>query len=178
MKKTTFGNWKGVLAATLCCVGLLAGGCGYQMDGFSSSSSRAHSVLGNGSSTLKIEKVEQVTMYPWVQYYIRGAVRDEVNLRRLARWVDSGNAEYLLTVNMPGFKVRSSMSNRVDETLLSDTTVRLELIVRSGKTGAVVWRSGVVSYSDTFEVVDEGNAIRDGLQEVLHRAFDRMQQDF
>jgi len=167
-----------MLAATLCCVGLLAGGCGYQMDGFSSSSSRAHSVLGTGNSTLKIEKVEQVTMYPWVQYYLRGAVRDEVNLRRLARWVDSGNADYLLTVNMPGFQVRSSMSNRVDETLLSDTTVRLELIVRSGKTGAVVWRSGVVSYSDKFEVVDEGNAIRDGLQEVLRRAFDRMQQNF
>lgn len=178
MKKTTFGNWKGVLAAALCCVGLLAGGCGYQMDGFSSSSSRSHSVLGNGSSTLRIEKVEQVTMYPWVQYYLRGIVRDEVNLRRLARWVDSGDADYLLTVTMPGFQTRSSISNRVDKTLLSDTTVRLELVVRSGKTGAVVWRSGVVSYSDKFEVVDESIAIREGLREALRRAIDRMQQKF
>lgn len=171
-------TWKGLLAAAVCCLGLLAGGCGYELDGYSSSSSRAVSVLGDGNQTLRIEKVEQVTMYPWVQYYLRGITRDEVNLRRLARWVDSGNADYLLTINMPGFRVRSAVSNRVDNTLLSDTVVQLELVVRSGKSGAVVWRSGVISYYDKFETVDEASAVRDGLKEALRRALDRMQQKF
>ncbi|MBQ4616611.1 MAG: hypothetical protein IJB29_07915 [Mailhella sp.] len=178
MKNLTPRNWKGLLAAAVCCLGLFVGGCGYQMDGFSSSSSRAHSVLGSGNSTIKIEKVEQVTMHPWVQYYLRGIVRDEVNLRRLAKWVDEGNADYLMEIIMPGFKVRSSISNRYDMTLLSTTTVSLELLIRSGRSGAVVWRSGVVSYSDKFEVVDEASAIREGLREALRRALDRMQQKF
>ena len=56
--------------------------------------------------------------------------------------------------------------------------VQLELVVRSGKNGTVVWRSGVISYFDKYETVDEGNAIRDGLKEALRRAFDRMQQKF
>ena len=178
MKNTTFRNWKGALAAAVCCFGLLVGGCGYQSDGFSTASSRAHSVLGSGDSTVKIEKVEQVTLYPWVQYYLHGLVRDEVTLRRLARWVDSGRADYLLSINMTGFKVRSSISNRADMTLLSDTTVALEVIVRNGRSGNVVWRSGVVNYTDKIETVDEPSAIRDGLKEAVRRALDRMQQEF
>ena len=178
LMKNPMGTWKGVISVACCCIGLLLGGCGYNLDGYSSSSSRAASVLGDGNQTLRIDKVEQVTMYPWVQYYLRGITRDEVNLRRLARWVDSGNADYLLTITMPGFRVRSSVSNRVDNTLLSDTVVQLELVVRSGKSGNVVWRSGVISYSDKFETVDEASAIRDGLKEALRRALDRMQQKF
>lgn len=176
--RTLRGTWKGLIAAAVCCLSLFVGGCGYGLDGYSSGSSRAVSVLGDGNRTLRIDKVEQVTMYPWVQYYLRGITRDEVNLRRLARWVDSGNADYLLTITMPGFRVRSSVSNQVDNTLLSDTIVQLELIVRSGKNGTVVWRSGVISYYDTFESVDEGDAIREGLKEALRRALDRMQQAF
>ena len=172
------GTMKGMLAGVLCGACLLVSACGYQLDGFSSARSRAQSVLGDGSQTMKIERVEQVTMYPWVPYYLRGLVHEEVELRRLAQWVDEGQSDYLLTVAMPGFQVRSSVSNRVDATLLSDTTVRLELVVRSGRSGAVVWRSGVISYSDRFETVDEPSAIRDGLREAVRRAFDRMQQKF
>lgn len=177
MKKPR-GTWKGLILAAICCLSLFVSGCGYQLDGYGSGSSRAVSILGDGNQTLRIDKVEQVTMYPWVQYYLRGLARDEVNLRRLARWVDSGNADYLLTITMPGFRVRSSISNQVDNTLLSDTVVQLELVVRSGKNGTVVWRSGVISYFDRFETVDEAGAVRDGLREALRRAFDRMQQSF
>ena len=178
MMNTTFKNWKSLLVASCMCLGLLAGGCGYQMDGFSSASSRAHSVLGDGSRTIKFDKVEQVTLFPWVQYYLRDVVREEVNLRRLARWKDEGKADYLLTVNMTGFQVRSSISNRYDNTLLSETTVALELVVRNGKTGAVEWKSGPVSYSDKMEVVDEDSAVRDGLKEAVRRGLDLMQQQF
>jgi len=172
------GTWKGLLAGAFCALSLLVSGCGYEFEGFSSASSRSVSILGDGTQTLKIEQVEQVTMYPWVQYYLRGIIRDEVNLRRLARWVDSGPADYVLSVNMPGFRVRSSVSNRVDTTLLSDTTVQLEMIVRNGRSGAVVWRSGVIAYNDKYETVDEASAIRSGLKETVYRALDRMQQKF
>ena len=113
-----------------------------------------------------------------MQYYIRGLVRDEVNLRRLARWVDDGKSDYLLSVNMTGYYERSSISNRLDNTLLTDTIVTLELVVRSGRSGAVVWKSGPVRYYDEYEVVDEDSAVREGLKETVRRALDRMQQKF
>ena len=91
---------------------------------------------------------------------------------------NSVTGQQSVTITMPGFRVRSAVSNRVDNTLLSDTLVQLELVVRSGKSGTVVWRSGVVSYFDRFETVDEASAIRDGLKEALRRALDRMQQKF
>jgi len=178
MKNTTLRKWKGLLAASFCCLSLLAGGCGYELDGFGSSSSRAHSVLGDGSRTIKFDKVEQVTLFPWVQYYMRDIVREEVNLRRLARWKDEGKSDYLLTVNMTGFKVRSSISNRYDNTLLSTATVAIEIIVRNGRTGAVEWKSGPVYYSDNYEVVDEDSAVREGLKEAVRLGLDRMQQQF
>ena len=178
MMNTTFKKWKSLLVASCMCLGLLAGGCGYQMDGFSSASSRAHSVLGDGSRTIKFDKVEQVTLFPWVQYYLRDVVREEVNLRRLARWKDEGKSDYLLTVNMTGFKVRSYISNRFDNTLLSETVVSLEFVVRNGKTGAVEWKSGPIHYGDKFEVVDEDSAVREGLKEAVRRGLDRMQQQF
>jgi len=178
MKNTTLRKWKGLLAASLCCLSLLAGGCGYGLDGFGSSSSRAHSVLGDGSRTIKFDKVEQVTLFPWVQYYMRDMVREEVSLRRLARWKDEGRADYLLTVNMTGFQVRSYISNVYDNTLLSTTTVSIEFIVRNGRTGAVEWKSGPVYYSDNYEVVDEDSAVREGLKEAVRLGLDRMQQQF
>ena len=178
MMNTTFKKWKSLLVASCMCLGLLAGGCGYQMDGFSSASSRAHSVLGDGSRTIKFDKVEQVTLFPWVQYYLRDIVREEVNLRRLARWKDEGKADYLLTVNMTGFRVRSYISNRFDNTLLSETVVALEFVVRNGKTGAVEWKSGPIHYGDKFEVVDEDSAVREGLKEAVRCGLDRMQQQF
>ena len=178
MMNTTFKKWKSLLVASCMCLGLLAGGCGYQMDGFSSASSRAHSVLGDGSRTIKFDKVEQVTLFPWVQYYLRDVVREEVNLRRLARWKDEGKSDYLLTVNMTGFRVRSSISNRYDDTLISTSTVTLEFVVRNGKTGAVEWKSGPIHYSDNYEVVDEDSAVREGITEAVRIGLDRMQQQF
>ena len=178
MMNSTFKKWKSLLVASCMCLGLLAGGCGYQMEGFSSASSRAHSVLGDGSRTIKFDKVEQVTLFPWVQYYLRDIVREEVSLRRLAHWKDEGKADYLLTVNMTGFRVRSYISNRYDNTLLSETTVSLEFVVRNGKTGAVEWKSGSIYYGDKFEVVDEDSAVREGLKEAVFRVLDRMQQQF
>jgi hypothetical protein len=74
--------------------------------------------------------------------------------------------------------VRSAVSNREDSTLLHASRIRLEILVRSGRTGAVVWQSGVVSYDDWHETFNEDEIIRSGLAETTRRALDRMQQKF
>ncbi len=163
------------LAVQIC---LLFTGCGYHLDGFGSYGGSSHNVLGDGTGTLKVAAVEHNLLYPWISYYVRGLLRDEVNLRRLGRWVDTGDADYLITVSVPGFRARSSVSNRDSSTMLNVTTVQLELIVRNGKTGSVAWRSGVISYQDWHETIDQDEVLRNGLAETMRRALDRMQQKF
>ncbi len=169
---------KCALAALAVQTSLLFSGCGYHLDGFGSYGGTSQNVLGDGSGTLKVAAVEHNLLYPWISYYVRGILRDEVNLRRLGHWVDSGEADYLITVSVPGFRARSSVSNRDSSTMLSETTVQLELIVRNGKTGSVVWRSGVISYQDWHETIDQDEVLRGGLAETMRRALDRMQQKF
>ena len=167
-----------VLAALAVQICLLFSGCGYHLDGFGSYGGSSRNVLGDGTAKLKIEQIEHNLLYPWISYYARGILRDEVELRRLGRWVDEGDADYLITVSIPGFRARSTVSNRDSSTLLNSTTVQLELIVRNGKTGSLVWRSGVISYQDWHEVIDQDAVLREGLVETMRRALDRMQQKF
>lgn len=155
---------------------LWLGACGYQWQGLDNPT--VDSVLGDGSKTLKIDKVEQSSMFPWVPYYLRSLIRDEVNLRKLAQWVDAGGADYTMTVRMPSFQIRSYASNAEDVTLLNAATVQLELIVYNGTSGAVVWRSGVISYAENYENTRESVAIREVLTQAVYRALDRMQQNF
>lgn len=153
---------------------LLMVACGYQWQGFDNPT--VDSVLGDGSSTLKIDSVEQVSMYPWVPYYLRSVIRDEVNLRKLARWVDSGYADYTMSVRMPSFLIRSYVSDAEDVTLLNAATVQLEIVIAKGTTGEVVWRSGVISYSENYENMQESVAIREVLIQAVNRGLERMQQ--
>ena len=77
----------GLLSGLLVC--LMLTGCGYVWRGQEGSLSE-NSVLGNGSKTLKIKSVEQTSLYPWLTYQVRSLVRDDINARNLAKWVDDG----------------------------------------------------------------------------------------
>lgn len=151
-------------------------GCGYQWQG--GENAPTSSVLGVGLSTVKIVDVEQSSLYPWVPYYLRSLMRDEISLRRLAKWQDEGEADYTMEIRMPSFSVSSYVSNTEDLTLLNSATVTLEVIVHDGGSGAVAWRSGLVAYSEHFENQREHVAIRELLREVVRRAVDRMQLRF
>ncbi len=155
---------------------LLFSACGYQWQGSDSPSTA--SVLGNGFSTVKITNVEQSSLYPWIPYYLRSLMRDEITLRHLAEWQDNGEADYTMEIRMPSFSVGSYVSNTQDITLLNAATVSLEVILHEGGSNAVVWQSGLVVYSDYFENQREHTAIRELLREVVRRTVDRMQLKF
>ena len=151
-------------------------GCGYQWQGGEGASTS--SVLGAGGSTVKIVEVEQSSLYPWVPYYLRTLMRDEITLRRLAQWRDEGEADYTMEIRMPSFSVSSYVSNTQDITLLNAATVYLEVIIHEGGSDAVAWRSGLIGYSENFENQREHTAIRELLRVVFRRAVDRMQLKF
>ena len=112
----------GLLSGLLVC--LMLTGCGYVWRGQEGSLSE-NSVLGNGSKTLKIKSVEQTSLYPWLTYQVRSLVRDDINARNLAKWVDDGQADYTLTVRIPSFKVRSYGQYRSASQLYTATILSL-----------------------------------------------------
>ena len=169
-----FGLATGLLSGLLVC--LMLAGCGYVWRGQEGSLSE-NSVLGNGSKTLRIKSVEQSTLYPWLTYQIRSLVRDDINARSLAKWVDDGPADYTLTVRVPSFQIRS-YGQYASASQLYPATIRMEFIVYDGKTNTQVWRSGNIYYSENYENSDEESAIRSILELAVRRCMDALQQRF
>ena len=158
------------------CMVLPLSGCGYQWQG--SESAPVSSVLGNGGSTIKITDVEQSSLYPWISYYLRSQLHNEILIRKLAVWQEQGETDYNIKIRMPAFSVSTHISGTSDETLLNSGEVKLEIIVCEGGTESVVWRSGVLSYSEHFENQRENVTIRELLKKAIQRIVDRMQMTF
>ena len=91
-----------ILAAAL----LAVSGCGYTWRG-EENSSTTHSVLGDGSKTLRIRSVEQTTLYAWIPYIVRSQLRDEIAARGLAKWVDAAPSDFTIGVKILGCRMRS-----------------------------------------------------------------------
>lgn len=164
------------MALAALCPGLLAG-CGYTWRGQKGNLS-ADSVLGDGSKTLRMGAVEQVTLYPWVPYVIRSQLRDEVNARGLARWVDGKTADYTLGVKVTSSTIRSYSDTASGMAQLSQVRITMVCTVYDGHTNAQVWTSGPVTYADKFEFENDETAVRETLTECVRRALDRLQQRF
>ncbi len=161
------------LLAALC---LACSACGYQWQGFQEPV--AASVLGEGDKTITMGVVEQSSLYPWMPAFLRSAARDEMSLRKLARWVDEGKADYVLDIRSPSLQTRAAFSDEEGVTLLTTSVATLELVVRDGKSGAPVWRSGIVTYSELYERASAEDSLRAALVQALYRAMDRMQHSF
>ena len=166
--------YKRILAAY--CSLLLLAGCGYAIQGFDSP---AHdSVLGIGNSTIKLDTIEQSTMYTWVPYFISSTLRDELHLRKLAVWVDSTPADYLISVRMPLFFVDAYASDETDKTILNQAAMEFEIIIEDGKKDEIFWRSGIIRYYDRFVDRSEELAVQEAITQAIRRSLDRMQIKF
>ncbi|MDL2313716.1 LPS assembly lipoprotein LptE [Desulfovibrio sp. OttesenSCG-928-C14] len=148
------------------------GGCGYGMGGGESS------VLGPNSSTLKIQGVEHTTVYPWLGQVIRTKLRDEVAARNLAVWVDSGNADYSIQIKVSNFTVRTALHDDERRAVLSTAMLQLEGVVRRSADNTEIWRSGLISYSDTVESVNEEQAADALAAQAVRILVSRMRQNF
>ena len=158
----------------LLCLGLAA--CSYSWRG-QEQSTATHSVLGDGSKTLKIREVEHSTLYQWLPYTVRSQVRDEINARKLAAWLDSGPADFELGIRIPRFNI-SAYGHSRDNNQLFTVSMHLELVVYDGHTNQQVWNSGLVTYSENYQSVNEERAVDEALRMILLRAVDSMQNTF
>ena len=157
--------------ALLLCL-LLAGCAGYQL------AADQPNIIGDGTKTLKVKGVDHPTLEPWLPYQLRTALRNEINARQMARWVDSGPADYEIQLKVLSYTTREWMRSEGDQTLLYDTTLALEATLYDGKTNKEVWRSGVIDYSERLETPDETAAAGDIITQIMRRLADKMRAAF
>lgn len=150
----------------------LTGCAGYQL------TTESSSVLGDGSKTLKVKGVDYPTLQPWLPFVIRSSLRDEVNARYLAKWVDSGSADYEIQINVLSFTSRRWMRSEIDTSLLYDTNMTIEAVLYEGSTNKEVWRSGKISYFERSEKVDERVQSGDTITQLIRMLTDKMRNTF
>lgn len=176
-KNSTSRPCGAIPSTLLLCAALLLAGCGYHLG------ADAPSVFNkNGTSkelaTLKIKEVENPTLFPWLNYMLRANLRDEVGARHVARWVDSGRADFEISVKVDHYTYRSWVIDNKDVPLLYDANIQLDATIYQGNTNTVVWRSGPLTYAQTFESVAEKDAAEDILRNLIRLLVDKMRQEF
>ena len=171
-RQAVTGRTAAFLFLVFLCGVILDGCAGYRL------ASETPSVLGDGGKTLKVKGVDYPTLQPWLPFAIRSRLRDEVNSRYLAKWVDSGSADYEIQINVISFTTRQWMRSELDTTVLYDSTMIIEAIIYEGSTNKEVWRSGKISYADRAEKADEKSMSGDLITQVMRMLADRMRNTF
>ncbi|MDR2669969.1 MAG: LPS assembly lipoprotein LptE [Desulfovibrio sp.] len=163
-----------IAALLLCCLlpASFCAGCGYTL------ATDSPSVLGDGLKTLKVKGVDYPTLHPWLPNTLRSLLRDEIGARRLARWVDSGPADFTIQINVLSFTNREWISSELDTTELFASSITLEAVVYSGAENREVWRSDKISYSEYEAQVDEKALSGSILKQIIRRLCDEMRNTF
>lgn len=155
---------------------LVLGGCGYGLG--TDGPSVLDAPEGGGLPTIKFKSVETPTLHSWLPHIIRSELRDEIAGRDLARWVDSGRADYELAIKVNTFTFRSWVRDRDDDTMLFAASLSFQGTVYKGNSTEIVWQSGSIGYSQTYETVQERVAAGDLTRELARRFATAMRQAF
>lgn len=154
---------------------LCAGGCGY---GFGADQPSVLKPVEEGElPTIKIRSVDNPTMNASLSHYIRTELRDEMAARQLARWVDSGPADYEIAVVIDKYTYRTWLSRTDYVAQLFSANLQMSATLYRGGTDTVAW-SGSRSYSQTYQRMDQQTAARDLVRELIRRLTTRMRQKF
>lgn len=151
---------------------LMSGGCAYKMAG------DFPSVLGDGSRTVKIKSVDNPTMSTDIAYILRSRLREEITARHMAKWVDSGPADYSLEIKIKQFSERGETFDDIFKTKLYSIQLVVELIVYDGSTNRKVWESGPISQTDFSEIPKSRRSTMDVAILLVRQMADKMRNQF
>ena len=174
LQTNSFGRLGYMVALCLLAMSLTA--CGY---GFGSESASVLTPASPGvKPTIKVKSVENPTLYPWLSYALRSELRDELAARNMATWVDSGKADYEIALKVDSFTIRSWLTDSDDATSLYSANMNVIAIVYKGDTNEEVWRSSNISYSQSYESVQERAVAADLTRELVRRLVLNMRRAF
>ncbi len=162
------------LLYTLCALflALNVSSCGYKIHSYNKDST---SLIGDGTSTVSIGEINQNSLYANVPYLAASQIRDEVVLRRIAKWQTQGMADYSINLNIPTFRLRNFESTDIESGLVSSLTIIIYLTITDNNTGQIVWNSNRISYTENFLNQSEATVINEVLTDVIKQAFDLFQ---
>lgn len=135
-------------------------------------------VLGDGTKTLKVKSVDYPTLDAWLPYSLRSSLRDEVNARQLAKWVDSGSADYEISIKVLSFTSHEWIHNENLGIVLFNQKLEIEAIVFDGHTNKEIWRSGTLSYAERQETGGDKSSSQDIIQQVIRELCSKLQNSF
>lgn len=162
-----------ILLVLCACTMLMLSGCaGYQL------SADSPSVLGDGTKTLKIKEIDYPTLHPWLPHLLRSSLRDEINAKNLAVWVDSGPADYEIQLKVISFTAREWIQDAESFSLLFNVRMQVEAFVYQGSTNTVIWTSGPIAYDEHREDSNQAQAADVIVTEVMRRLTDRLRHSF
>lgn len=144
---------------------LLTIGCGYHF------SASAPITLPRGVADIYIQNVENSTLESWIDPYLRTKFRDELTRRAKVNWVDPDKAQAYVNLTVI-YSTDTELSGGQDQTLRSRATVTMETEFRSQVDGSLLWSSGPVTVSETFEegtseIVAGERAIEDAIRSIV-----------
>jgi len=154
---------------------VLSAGCGYTLRG-QQDAIPADSVLGDGSKTLRIQSVEQTTLYAWLPYMVRSELRDGITQRGLARWVE-GPSDYTISAKLTSCTITNE-NNASGAPQLYTVSIAMVFTIYDGHTNTPIWTSNPVGYSNSFQYESESEAVRQVVEECVRIGLDRLQQRF
>lgn len=150
--------------------------CGYHVQGLSPKA--GESVFGSGSKTVAIAKIEDPSLYPWINYYLTNQFHSEMNARKLARFItDKSKADFLMEILLHRLYTADSLTDEQDRTILNTIYITMEVRLKNAETNEI-WSSGLLTSSQTFQRVSEEQAVNEVLQELVYRAFNAMENTF
>lgn len=150
--------------------------CGYHVQGLSPKA--GESVFGNGSKTVAIAKIEDPSLYPWINYSVTNKFHSEMNARKLARFTtDKDNADFLMEILLHNLYTTDSLTDEQDRTILNSISITMEVRIKNVETNEI-WSSGMLTSSQTFQRISEEQAVNEALQELVYRAFNAMENTF
>lgn len=140
-------------------------GCGYHF------SASAPITLPKGVTNVYIQDVINPTLESWIDPYLRSRFQDEFTRRAQINWTGAEEAHAYVNLNVILYDVDTELAGAQDQTLTERATVVLEAQFLSQADGSLLWSSGHVIASETFEagtseIVAGERAIEDAIRRI------------
>lgn len=154
---------------------LLLFGCGFHF------SASAPINLPRGVTRIHIQEVQNPTLETWIDPFLRSRFRDEFTRRAVVDWIDAdpGKAQAYVILRVVAFDTETELSGTQDQTLRERATVVMETEFRSQSDDSLLWSSGRIIESETFEA--GGSEIAAGqraIENAIRRTADALGVDY
>jgi hypothetical protein len=148
-------------------------GCGYHF------SASAPISLPGAVTNIYIQNVENPTLEAWIDPFLRSQFRTEFTRRAKINWVDAEEAQAFINLIIIAYYTETELAGTQDQTLRERAVVVMETQFRSQDDGSLIWSSGHITDSETFETgTGEITAGRRAIENAIRRTADALGADY